>query len=141
MPNKPTVVRTNSTPGSVKVVELKVLTFQELWDNYPSGDPYDNLDYKDQCAIRMSVTFHRVGVEMKSFSQKLVRPLSGQPTIGRIILDGKATATRADELSEWLKLRPFAGLPLPENVTGADWESKVREAPASSLSGTIGRVA
>jgi hypothetical protein len=126
MPNKPTVVRTNSTPGSVKVVELKVLTFQELWDNYPSGDPYDNLDCKYQCAIRMSVTFHRVGVEMKSFSQKLVRPLSGQPTIGRIILDGKATATRADELSEWLKLRPFAGLPLPENVTGADWESKVK---------------
>ena len=39
MPNKPTVVRTNSTPGSIKVVELKVLTFQELWDNYPSGDP------------------------------------------------------------------------------------------------------
>ena len=126
MPNKPTVVRTNSTPGSIKVVELKVLTFQELWNNYPSGDPYDNPDYKDQCAIRMSVTFHRVGVEMKSFSQKLVRPLSGQPTIGRIILDGKATATRADELSEWLKLRPFAGLPLPENVTGADWESKVK---------------
>jgi hypothetical protein len=75
MPNKPTVVRTNSTPGSIKVVELKVLTFQELWNNYPSGDPYDNPDYKDQCAIRMSVTLHRVGVEMKSFSQKLVRPL------------------------------------------------------------------
>lgn len=72
---------------------------------------------------------------------KTGKAASGQPTIGRIILDGKATATRADELSEWLKLRPFAGLPLPENVTGADWESKVREAPASSLSGTIGRVA
>ena len=94
MPNKPTVVRTNSTPGSIKVVELKVLTFQELWNNYPSGDPYDNPDYKDQCAIRMSVTLHRVGVEMKSFSQKLVRPLAGQPTIGRIILDGKARRTR-----------------------------------------------
>jgi hypothetical protein len=40
MPNKPTVVQTNSTPGSIRVVELKVLTFQELWDNYPTGDPY-----------------------------------------------------------------------------------------------------
>jgi hypothetical protein len=29
MPNKPTVVRTNSTPGSIKVVGLKALRFQE----------------------------------------------------------------------------------------------------------------
>jgi hypothetical protein len=94
MPNKPTVVRTNSTPGSVKVVELKVLTFGDLWDNYPIGNPYDNPAYNDQCAIRMSVTFHRVGIEMKSFSEKLIKPLSGQKSIGRIILDGKATATR-----------------------------------------------
>lgn len=125
MPNRKTVVRTNSTLHSVKEVPLKALTFQELWDNYPSGDPYDNPTYRDQCAIRMSVTFHRVGVEMKSFSQKLVKPLSGQPTIGRILLDGKATATRADELGEWLKLRPFAGLPSAEDITGADWQSKV----------------
>jgi len=126
MPNKKTVVRTNSTPGSIKEVQLKVLTFQELWDNYPIGNPYDNPAYTNQCAIRMSVTFHRVGIEMKSFSQKLVKPLSGAPTIGRILLDGKATATRADELGEWLNLRPFAGLPKAENITGADWESKVR---------------
>jgi hypothetical protein len=126
MPNKRTVVTTNSTPGSVKEIQLRVLTFQELWDNYPKGDPYDNPEYKDQCAIRMSVTFHRVGVEMKSFSEKRVRPLSGQKTIGRILLDGKATATRADELGEWLKLRPFAGLPNAEDITGSNWESKVK---------------
>jgi hypothetical protein len=126
MPNKPTVIRTNSTPGSVKVVELKVLTFQELWDNYPVGNPYDNPAYKDPCAIRMSVTIHRVGIEMKSFSEKLVKPLSGQKSIGLIFVDGKATATRADELGEWLKLRPFAGLPKAEDITGPDWESKVK---------------
>jgi hypothetical protein len=126
MPNKPTVVRTNSTPNSVKVVHLKTVTFDELWSNYPSGNPYDDPAYKDQCAIRMSVTFHRVGVEMKSFSSKLVKPLSGQDSIGRIVLDGKATATRADELGEWLKLQPLAGLPKAEDVTGRDWESKVK---------------
>ena len=126
MPNKPTIVRTNSTPGSIKEVQLRALTFQELWDNYATGNPYDNSAYKDQCAIRMSVTFHRLGLEMKSFSQKLVTPLSGQATIGRILLDGKATATRADELGEWLHLRPFAGLPKAEDITGADWESKVK---------------
>ncbi|MGY6128054.1 type VI secretion system amidase effector protein Tae4 [Paraburkholderia caledonica] len=126
MPNTKTIVRTNSTPNSIKEVQLTVLTFRELWSAYPSGNPYDNPAYKDQCAIRMSVTFHRVGIEMKSFSSRLVRPLSGQSTIGRIILDGKPTATRADELGEWLKLRPFAGLPNAGDITGPDWESKVK---------------
>jgi hypothetical protein len=126
MPNKPTVVRTNSIPNSVKVVHLRAITFQELWDNYPSGNPYDNPAYKDQCAIRMSVTFHRLGIEMKSFSSKLVMPASGQTSIGRIILDGKATATRADELGEWLNLRPFAGLPAAQDITGPNWESRIK---------------
>ncbi|MFM0243148.1 type VI secretion system amidase effector protein Tae4 [Paraburkholderia phytofirmans] len=126
MPNKRTIVRTNSTPNSIKEVQLNAVTFAELWAAYPSGNPYDNSVYKDQCAIRMSVTFHRVGIEMKSFSSRLVRPLSSQSTIGRIILDGKPTATRADELGEWLKLRPFAGLPNAEDITGQAWESKVK---------------
>jgi hypothetical protein len=90
MPNKPTVVRTNSTPGSIKVVELKVLTFQELWDTYPSGDPYTDPNtgrvppgYSNQCAIRMSVTFHRLGIAMKSYHRT-----------DRILVDGKGTASR-----------------------------------------------
>ncbi|MFL9897302.1 type VI secretion system amidase effector protein Tae4 [Paraburkholderia fungorum] len=126
--NKKIVVQTNSTPGSVKQVELRVLTFHELWNNYPSGDPYDDPtgEYKNQCAIRMSVTFHRVGSEMKSFSQRLVKPMPGKPTLGRIVVDGKPTATRAYELAEWLGLRTFAGLPNAEDITGADWESKVK---------------
>ncbi|MDR3098122.1 MAG: type VI secretion system amidase effector protein Tae4 [Paraburkholderia sp.] len=126
MPNKKTVVRTNSTPGSIKEVPLKIVTFAELWANYPSGNPYDNRDYKNQCAIRLSVTLHRVGIGMKSFSEKLVKPMSGQPSIGRIVLDGKPTATRADELGQWLKLHPFAGLTKAEDITGPDWASKVK---------------
>ena len=74
----------------------------------------------------MSVTFHRVGSEMKSFSQKLVKPMPGKPTLGRILLDGKPTATRAYELAEWLRLQPLAGLPNAQDITGADWESKVK---------------
>jgi len=107
MPNEKTIVRTNSTPNSIKEVPLKALRFQELWDNYVTGDPYDdpNGQYKNQCAIRMSATFHAVGIEVKSFSQKLVEPMPGKPTLGRILLDGKATATRAFELAEWLKLK------------------------------------
>ncbi|WP_321889939.1 type VI secretion system amidase effector protein Tae4 [Paraburkholderia bannensis] len=126
MPNPKTTVRTNSTPGSIKEVPLIAVTFQELWENYPSGDPYDNPAYKNQCAIRMSVTFHRVGIHMKSFSSRLVHPMSGQPSIGRILLDNRPTATRADELGQWLSLQPFAGLPKAEDITGADWRSRVK---------------
>jgi hypothetical protein len=74
----------------------------------------------------MSATFHKVGIEMKSFSQKVIKPASGRDKLGRILLDGKATAVRADELAEWLQLQPFAGLPKAENITGGDWESKVK---------------
>lgn len=125
MPNRKTVVRTNNTPGSIKEVPLKAVTFAELWDNYPSGNPYNNPAYPNQCAIRMSVTIRRVGIEMKSFSVNLIRPMNGDK-IGRILLDGKPTATRADEMAQWLKLQPFAGLPKPENVTGVDWQTKVK---------------
>ncbi|MFM0591463.1 type VI secretion system amidase effector protein Tae4 [Paraburkholderia dilworthii] len=126
MPNKMTVVKTNTTQDSIKEVPLKAITFDELWNNYPSGNPYADPAYTNQCAIRLSVTFHRVGIAMKSFSAKRIKPMSGAPTIGRVILEGNATATRAEELGEWLQLQPFAGLPRAENITGRDWESKVK---------------
>ncbi|RQT01930.1 hypothetical protein BCO18175_05570 [Burkholderia contaminans] len=128
MPNAKTVVRTTTVQNSHKEVQLKSVTFSELWNNYAHGNPYadPNGQYQNQCAIRMSVTLHNVGIEMKSFSQKRVRPMPGKPTLGRLMLNGKSTATRAYEFAEWLKLRPIAGLPAPENVTGPDWESRVR---------------
>jgi hypothetical protein len=123
MPNKPTVVRTNSKPNSAHVVQLRVLTFDELWSAYPDEeDPFRDPEtgskpaYADnQCAIRLSITLHNVGVEMKSFRGE-----------GQIRIDGKRTALRAREMAEWLKLRPFAGLPLPEDITGRNWQDKIK---------------
>ncbi|WP_407970917.1 type VI secretion system amidase effector protein Tae4 [Burkholderia pyrrocinia] len=126
MPNRSITVRGNTTPRSTKVVQLRAVTFSELWAAYPSGNPYDNPAYTNQCAIRVSVALHRVGVDMKSFSSKLVRPLGGQPSIGRILINGKATATRANELGSWLRLQPFAGLGKTEAITGANWEEKIK---------------
>ncbi|MCA7972357.1 MULTISPECIES: type VI secretion system amidase effector protein Tae4 [Burkholderia] len=125
MPNRPTTVTTNTTPDSIKGVQLRAVTFKELWAAYPSGNPYKNPAYTNQCAIRLSVALHRVGIEMKSFSSKLVKPLGGQSSIGRILLNGRATATRANELGEWLRLQPFAGLGKAENVTGNNWRDRV----------------
>jgi hypothetical protein len=120
-------VRTTAVKDSICKVDVPAVTFQQLWSHYVTGNPHDDPAYDNQCAIRLSATLHSVGIEMKSFSQALVKPGPGKTSIGRILLDGKATATRADEMAAWLKLQPFCGLPAqPENITGADWEVKVR---------------
>ncbi|WP_293936559.1 type VI secretion system amidase effector protein Tae4 [Iodobacter sp.] len=123
-------VKTNLTKGSICSIDVQAVTFKSLWDNYVTGSPYDDPSktHSNQCAIRMSATLHKVGVEMKSFSQKTVKPEAGKESIGRILLNGKATSTRADEMASWLKQQPFCGLPKePENITGKDWESKVKD--------------
>ncbi|SFB90798.1 type VI secretion system amidase effector protein Tae4 [Collimonas sp. OK412] len=122
-------VPTNNTPGSVLKLQVLPITFAQLWDNYVRGNPYDdpNGEYENQCAIRMSATLHKAGIDMKSFSQNVVKPDVGKKSIGRILLDGKATATRADELARWLSMKPFAGLPdKPQDITGNDFEEKIK---------------
>jgi hypothetical protein len=123
MPNKRTIVTTNRTPGSIKEVTLTALTFQQLWNAYPDKedpfvDPHTGKvpTYADnQCAIRLSITLHILGVEMKSFRGE-----------GQIRIDGKRTALRAREMADWLKLRPFAGLPAPLDITGSDWQNRIK---------------
>jgi hypothetical protein len=117
-------VRTNITKDSVCNVNVEAVTFAKLWSNYARGEPYRDPKtgdvppgFENQCAIQVSVTLHRVGIEMKSFN--------GQ---GKILLDGKRTAIRAEELAEWLKRQPFCGLPpRPENITGTDWQNKIKD--------------
>lgn len=125
-------VRTNTVKDSVCKIDVQAVTFAQLWDNYVTGTPFkpapgDKADYSNQCALRMSATFHKVGIQMKSFSQKTVKPMPGVKDLGRVMMDGLPAAVRAYELGEWLKLQPFCGLPKqPENITGKDWESKVK---------------
>ena len=124
-------VRTNTVKDSVCKIDVPAVKFSDLWDNYVTGAPYKpgpgEGDYGNQCALRMSATFHKVGVKMLSFSQKTVKPMPGAKVLGRVMLDGLPAASRASELGEWLKLQPFCGLPKsPENITGKDWESKVK---------------
>jgi hypothetical protein len=152
-------VRTNTVKDSVCKIDVPAVKFSDLWDNYVTGAPYkpaegDKGDYSNQCALRMSATFHKVGIKMLSFSQKTLKPMPGAQVLGRVMMGGSPSAVRAYELGEWLKLQPFCGLPKqPENITGKDWESKVKgrtgiimfhaywtragEAPASASGGHI----
>jgi len=125
-------VRTNSVKDSICSVKEQAVRFEQLWSNYVTGNPYkpnglESDNYDNQCAIRISATLHKLGIEMRSFSQKSVKPMAGRETLGRILLDGKPAATRAQELAEWLKLQPFCGLPRePEDITGQHWEEKIK---------------
>ena len=126
-------VRTNTTKDSVCKIDVQPVKFADLWNNYVTGDPYRDSKtgdvpkgYGNQCAIRVSAALHKVGVEMKSFTQANVA-VKPNEQFGRILLDGKNTAVKADQLGSWLSKQPFCGLPQkPENITGKDWESKVK---------------
>lgn len=96
--------------------------FSGLWAAYPAGTPYVDANtgkpppgFENQCAIRLSVALHRVGVGMDSFRGK-----------GQIRLDGKRTAVLAEELSDWLRRNSISGVGSPETITGADWQKKIR---------------
>lgn len=53
-------VHTNTTKDSVCKVDVPPIKFAQLWDNYVTGDPYDDPSgtHSNQCAIRLSATLH-----------------------------------------------------------------------------------
>lgn len=115
-------VRTNTVKESVCSVDVEPVKFARLWEAYPGGHPYVDPKtgkpppgYENQCAIKVSIAIHGVGVEMKSFRGAAVQ------------MNGRTTAVGAAQLAAWLKLQPFCGLPMsPEKATGADWQDKIR---------------
>lgn len=114
-------VRTNAVKGSVCTITVEPVTFAKLWDGYPSGHPYLDAKgntpsgFENQCAIKVSVALHAVGIEMKSFKG------------GSVLVNGKKVATAAEELAAWLKKQPFCGLPpKPESIAGDDWQAKIK---------------
>lgn len=127
-------ISTNPKRGSVAscgTAGIVPVTFKELWNNYVTGQPYKVNNkvpkgFENQCAIRMSATLHKVGVKMISFSQNTVKPEGKAPTLGRILLNGMSTATRANEMSTWLGTRPICGIGAPVNITGSNWQTKVK---------------
>lgn len=125
-------VRTNTTRGSVCKIDVPAVKFSDLWDNYVTGEPYRDAKtggvppgFGNQCAIRMSVTLHKVGIEMKSFTPANVSVKPGHQ-FGRILMGGRYTAVLADQMGSWLSKHPFCGLRRTEDITGRDWESKVK---------------
>ena len=118
-----TEVITNNRKGSILEVVLDRVTFEELWDKYPSGslehinaktkkDEFDN-----HCAINISEALYQNGIKLKSF--KGVKCYHKCPT-GKNI-----HAIRAQELAKWLNKRPFAGCPKPIELKGSEFREKL----------------
>lgn len=126
------VVRTNAIKDSVCTIQVEALKFKDLWASYPTSPPYVDpktgkppAGYSNQCAIKVSAAIHGAGIEMKSFTAKVIGVET--QSFGKVVIDGKNTATLASQLAMWLKLQPFCGLPQqPENLTGEDWGKKIK---------------
>ena len=113
MPNKKTVITTNSTPHSVKEVPLTALTFEELWGAYPKFDPCSG-HYEDQCAARLGVSLLGCGIKGISFKG------------ARCSVDHPGHMLRAAEVADWLHRRPFAGCPAAASFTPKTWDADIK---------------
>ena len=115
-------VRTNTIKDSVYKIDVASVSFTDLWNAYPKGNPCDGKDKKgepafsDQCAIRVGVALKNVGVTFKSY-----------PSKGKCWFKGHEDhVLRATELAEWLKLQPFAGCTKPIDIKGSDWRGRIK---------------
>lgn len=114
-------VDTNNTRNSVCRIPASAVQFSDVWNAYPSVDPCDAKDargeklFKNQCAIRVSYALKESGVTFKSYPSRRKC---------WVHLDADHVLA-AKELADWLELQPFVGCRKSEDVTGADWRSKV----------------
>lgn len=128
MPNNKTKEKTNKQVDSQKDLPMTVLTFSELWANYPSKtvkhiDPKTKEDvFPDHCAIHLSDALYKSGVRLKSFSQK--NKCWNCPTPDDTTKKG-IHAIRAQNLADYLRKKPFAGCPEPLVLTGTGYEESV----------------
>jgi hypothetical protein len=98
------------------------VTFVKMWAGYPGSHPYvdpktgeDPPGFDNQCAIKLSVALHATGVDLASFKGASVHVPTGKAAI------------RAEELAAWLKVQHFDGMLGPADITGADWQAKIKD--------------
>lgn len=118
-----TKVKTNTKKGSVQIQKIKVVTFKELWSNYPSSeikhlDPKTSKEtFDNHCAINLSHSLLMSGISMSSFK--------GTKCWNCSIKDG-SHIVRAQELADWLKKKPFPGCPDPIVTVGQEFKETLK---------------
>jgi len=120
MPN-PTKIKTNKNPKSVSKARIRAPKFKEIWDSYPHSeikhpDPRNGKDlYENHCAINLSEALLNAEIGLQSFK--------GSKCSNCLRKDHSRHALVAQQLADWLRLRPFPGCPAPLISTGTNFES------------------
>ncbi|WP_430735509.1 type VI secretion system amidase effector protein Tae4 [Halodesulfovibrio aestuarii] len=133
MPNWSLPFITNSKDGSIKKVQHKVLTFDDLWDAYPGtpffrtfvgGDKVPHIDpetgkelFGNQCAIRVSHALYECGIKLKAFKGTRCWCCPSPDEHGKGI-----HSIRAQDLADYLTKRPFAGCPKAIEVPASNFD-------------------
>lgn len=107
--------------GTAKAARPKV-SFAALWSGYPSSKPYVDAKtgdppkgFENQCAIKVSVSLHAAGIEMRSFKAS------------HVMIRERRAAIRAEDLAAWLQQQQIDGIASPaRDITGADWQVKIK---------------
>jgi len=114
---------TNTKKGSVLAVTLQKITFEELWDKYPSKS-LEHINAKtkkdefgNHCAINVSEALYQNNIKLKSF--KGAKCWHECPTGKNIHV------IRAQELANWLNKQPFPGCPKPLHLKGENFREKL----------------
>jgi len=110
-----------STQRAVTPPPRATASFVKMWAGYPSSHPYvdpktgdDPPGFDNQCAIKLSVALHATGIDLASFKGASVHVAAGKAAI------------RAEELGAWLKFQHIEGMLGPVDITGADWQDKIK---------------
>lgn len=112
MPNPRSTALTNQVTASKKQDPKRIITFEELWSNFPTGYPCDQQAFPDQCSIRVAVALQNSGASLVTFKGATCWYHKNQKH-----------ALRAEELANWLNKKYLAGWPDPTDITGANWQT------------------
>ena len=123
-----TKVETNNITNSQKVINLKALKFEELWEVYPKDEinhsgifiksvGFVEDGYSNHCAINVSEAFLKLDIKMKSVSR--TRKCDGACN------RPKQHVVSAQDLANWLLKKPFPNCPKVQKFTGKNFEENI----------------
>jgi hypothetical protein len=116
--SQPGISRATNTANSSRP---RLPKFADLWAHYPGSPPYVDSKtkeppkgYENQCSIKVGVALAKAGGKLDTFKGSSVR------------VDNATVPVRAQELAAWLSNLPYSGMTPAADITGADYEKKIK---------------
>ena len=118
-------IKTTKQSESIKQVNHKQITFNDLWENYPSKEDIKHNDDKidNYCAINVGEALIKSGIIIKHKSKR--GTYNGKMCWACPSGINNTHPLLAQELADWLLEKPFAGCPAVIKMTGAKFREKI----------------